>query len=865
MTSPSTNDSQKEPDTPPVMNERKTGWRAIQIKRENSGTMKKEPAKKEPEPEPEKEEPAIDKPVKEEEEEEEEEETHNELSMVLNALRGTVESQKKTTPREKPPAEPQEEEEEELHPRNARVDRIIAAAEAARDEAENKEHRMLEPIDTAAANDLQAESEPSTPVPLPAQFSPQQELTRTEKRRIELPADKNMADYVTPPTPGTPPPSDPAYSDQLPPESPKQKIPATAAEVPAENGAIKPNILSPREQEREDQAMLDGIDAFFNNRFAEAEEKFQSKADEDPLYALGLSSMAFIKALSTKDADHAEAAITQLTATFEFANGQILAASANKTLKDTVSHYITNLMGSNHTGLPTNTPPLSQETLKARPLFIPNGALRAHVIKAECCLLMAMLYLSQETVVGYLKTGLNLRRAYNSYSLVWQEYKRMGQEFNRYMDKDTISAIQFGIGSVHILLSSLPAKILKIVSAFGWKADKHLGFALLKLCMDGQRIRSPLASMMLLSYYVTLMSYCPQVLTRELLEPSIEILLNAQQAFPNSALFLYYAGRISRLSRNIPLSTQSFMYTYQVSQGATWAEGGMGYLATHEMAFNCVVELDWATAALRAMELQNKYGSPAFNKYFYGTCMEMLGNRSEAILAFAEATTVFVSPKKKRNQMEQFVEHRITFFEKSGYQDMDYVLPILEICYLFNLFSNMRTASLESCLEQVETTLEVIYKREKKEYEVRTLELMPDLAPPDYYDQRAILLLIKAHILNCLGQSTDAIAHLNWIVDHKSRITYSKWVLPYAYWESGVVSWYLGDLKRARALWNSALTHSGYDFEYKLAIQLNLAINHAIEMGVPETATPKISKSSQTNNGRKRLPLTNPNPLAAQG
>lgn len=35
--------------------------------------------------------------------------------------------------------------------------------------------------------------------------------------------------------------------------------------------------------------------------------------------------------------------------------------------------------------------------------------------------------------------------AYNSYSLVWQEYKRMGQNFNKYMDRDTISGIQFGL------------------------------------------------------------------------------------------------------------------------------------------------------------------------------------------------------------------------------------------------------------------------------------------------------------------------------------------------------------------------------------------------------------------------------------
>lgn len=59
------------------------------------------------------------------------------------------------------------------------------------------------------------------------------------------------------------------------------------------------------------------------------------------------------------------------------------------------------------------------------------------------------------------------------------------------------------IGSVHLLLSSLPPKILRIVSAFGWKADKHLGFALLKLCLEGRRIRSPLASMMYVSKDMT--------------------------------------------------------------------------------------------------------------------------------------------------------------------------------------------------------------------------------------------------------------------------------------------------------------------------------------------------------------------------
>jgi hypothetical protein len=174
--------------------------------------------------------------------------------------------------------------------------------------------------------------------------------------------------------------------------------------------------------------------------------------------------------LQSYDPKDVEAALLSLGETYHFAAAQIEAASAKKPLVDTVSHYFTNLMGTNPTNLPTNTRPLNRYELREQEGFIPNGALRAHVIKAECGLLMAIIFLSQETVVGYLKAGLNLRRgknyiirskkkdkivilhlfffrndiAYNSYSLVWQEYKRMGQNFNVHMDKDTISAIQFG-------------------------------------------------------------------------------------------------------------------------------------------------------------------------------------------------------------------------------------------------------------------------------------------------------------------------------------------------------------------------------------------------------------------------------------
>lgn len=71
----------------------------------------------------------------------------------------------------------------------------------------------------------------------------------------------------------------------------------------------------------------------------------------------------------------------------------------------------------------------------------------------------------------------------------------------------------FSIGAVHLVLSALPAKILKAISAFGWKPDKNYGFMLLNQCQQSKRVRSPMATIMLLSYYTAAISFAPQILS----------------------------------------------------------------------------------------------------------------------------------------------------------------------------------------------------------------------------------------------------------------------------------------------------------------------------------------------------------------
>jgi hypothetical protein len=72
----------------------------------------------------------------------------------------------------------------------------------------------------------------------------------------------------------------------------------------------------------------------------------------------------------------------------------------------------------------------------------------------------------------------------------------MGDQVSEWMDENTVSGVQFGVGTLHLLLSSLPEKILTLFSGLAWRTDKKLGFALLKSAMTGQGTRASFASLM---------------------------------------------------------------------------------------------------------------------------------------------------------------------------------------------------------------------------------------------------------------------------------------------------------------------------------------------------------------------------------
>ncbi|KAI8338497.1 hypothetical protein BC941DRAFT_451679 [Chlamydoabsidia padenii] len=614
---------------------------------------------------------------------------------------------------------------------------------------------------------------------------------------------------------------------------------------------IVPNLLPVEEQENQDASVKLAMHYFFENRFMKAKYLLEQYAGSDPLHSLGLSSMLFLKAVMTNDEPIRNECLDALIRTYNLTTAQLEATVKEYStfFGHSVFQYVQHCYyyfkcGNHHLASHPSRPRTNQHLpsgLQQDGLspFASNGILRAHVIKAECCLQMAILHLFQGSYSGYIKCGLNIRRAYSSYYFVWQEYQKMGQFHAGHIDKETLSGLQFGIGAVHLILDSLPLNIKRIVSSFGWQPEKQLGMALIHLSKEGDRIRSPWASLLILAYYNIMTSFCPQMLMEDYTQPAIEILLEAQQTYPHSAFFLHFAGRTSRIGRNLALSTQSFLYAIEISK-SDWAELDIFYIGSHEIGFNAMMQMEWEEA-IKVFDLlcEQGYWSRAVFKYLHGACLAMLGLETDAILQFAQVPQLLsnttVTNKKDLVDLERYVGQKVRFFENAGYQDCKLSLCALEYVCLMDGVCYMDAGTLENYLGLIEKTLQHIVDLEQLEYRIREKEMDPNTPVPGYIDQRAVLLWMRACIFNATGRHEDAIPHLNWIVDNKNDIKADQWVIPFTFWEAGITAWNRDDRTRGRELWEKASRYKNYSFEGRLSWKIHLALAKAEAQGVPST------------------------------
>ncbi|KAG9325494.1 hypothetical protein KVV02_007525 [Mortierella alpina] len=577
---------------------------------------------------------------------------------------------------------------------------------------------------------------------------------------------------------------------------------------------MQANLLSPKEQEAADKDMLHGVQIFFENEFIEAQRIFATQDQVNPIYALGSGALAFMKACMTFNELDIQNAIRILTQAETLCSAQIQAAPKKTVpLMSSVSKLVSSGWGyfgykdaskKNDKNSPAGTPP-------PLPKHMTNGEIRARVVRAEGLLLTSLILLLQESIMSYLKAGLNLRKGYKSYENVWAELKTMGDEVDTLVDKNTLGGIQFGLGTIHIVLASLPPKILRIISSFGYTGDKAFGFDLVSKCIAGKGIRSPLGSLMFLSYYTILAGFAPSILAETNVPIADKILKEALQDYKESAFFLYFEGRNCRIKGMLKESTGAF----ELASSKATVEWGseLQRLCDYELGLNCAILLQWTESIVYFERLaKENYWSKGFFLYFKAAALEAAGQKKEAVEIY-QGIPGLVNRKfgGRTILVEQYVTRKVKLFEQNGFEDTN--LPVLEILLIWNAFASMTPENLLASLALVDAQI-------SKNRGSTGL------------DSLAVLKTIKGAILHQLGRHKEGAECLTWVMElPAAKIQEEKWVVPFACWEAGVGSWMEdkpleGDKRwaRAKGYWDKAVGYSGYEFEFRLSIRIHAAM-----------------------------------------
>uniref|UniRef100_A0A1B6CUZ4 Tetratricopeptide repeat protein 39C n=1 Tax=Clastoptera arizonana TaxID=38151 RepID=A0A1B6CUZ4_9HEMI len=241
-------------------------------------------------------------------------------------------------------------------------------------------------------------------------------------------------------------------------------------------------------------------------------------------------------------------------------------------------------------------------------------------------------------------------------------------------------AISFGYGVFQLCISLLPPSVLKLIQFLGVGGDRNGGINALMFSKKGRDMRAPLATLTLLWYY-TIVS--PFFALDGCEEAGIFIATNlvneSQSEFGESALFLFFKGRIHRLKSEIPQALEAYMTAVEKSP-----QREIQLLCLHEVSWCHLIELDWINAHLSFIQLrQRSRWSKSFYTYLAAICAGAVNKKKEVTKLSREISAVVPSESPSaRKRIQDFMYRRCVKL-----QDQDawyYRLLAYEMLFLWN-------------------------------------------------------------------------------------------------------------------------------------------------------------------------------------
>lgn len=563
------------------------------------------------------------------------------------------------------------------------------------------------------------------------------------------------------------------------------------------------------------------IHCFFNNDFDQARKILEPWADTSMYHSLGTSVFAFLEAILTFEQKHIE--------------------KASEILKQCMS------VCSKHRKHTTITQNIGKIVKRVNYDAYTNEEVHAELCYAESLLLKSMLtFVEDETLVSFVKAGLKIRTCFLSYKecMTILNNRKWGDDTHKVHFE---SGVRMGIGTFNLMISLLPARVIKLLEFIGFSGDKTYGLAELKAGYNERRgLRQILCVMTLLSYNLIVtfvlshsdgdLEWCEQVLQQEL------------SLYPNGVWFLFFKGRLELTRGNFEECIDWYIKSWK-SQNV-WSQ-------FHHL---CYWELMWAHCSMQQWNKAIMYATMLANEsnwsrtiYLYQKAAILLmqkpptGSEEKQLIdsLMMQVPTYKQRIAGKSLPMEKFVIKRT---ERYFAQKKNLILPIFELMYVWNLFRiiGKRQDLILNIFKRIEETERELKTASKNEY---------------YADNKALLLLLKGACLRQMQHPLQSEECLRRVLQLEKSVKEDTYLFPYATVELALLAQNQGDTQLAIGFLEDAKkNYTGYLLESRLHFRI-----HSDLMMLTGKKTNNYTMKKHENHQRLQTDITANNSVIIAG
>jgi hypothetical protein len=553
------------------------------------------------------------------------------------------------------------------------------------------------------------------------------------------------------------------------------------------------------------------VELMWNNQFAEADAILNTKKDSNPRFALESAMVVAVKGLMNATNSNREALLDL------FQNADHLASKAkygavpedsSDDEHDDVSAAAAadgqlsekereKLKKQRDKELEEKKKRDKEAFKKAQKEAEKKGVALDNTWKLECDLIYAdALFwraLIQLTMNSYLKGAYNLRSAWGCYLALLKELEA---DTGKRIPRELEMGIKSGAGIFYVYLAMVPSGLMTLLSAIGFISDRELGEQYLTEVIHSNTVRSPLASLCLLTYYLFLPTGLGNVhKTLEKAKPILD-LMNARM--PNNSYFWGYANFFHRKLGHTAEALESITHATANAERA----GGVPLLLAYLQADTLYMSLQYEAARDKYKALLDTLARTKEEFAYTGqviislaACLTMLGDKPTA-MAWLKKVEKMYNPKSKQDANSPKYAARVLAEPR--------LLPLIGV---YVLYINRDLAHMKP---------DVV---DKLQADLARATEGSDMTPVEV---RGMYHLFIGVMHKACGRRDEANAAWAQVLALEKKLASDSMVLPFLFYEMGEFEYRAGNLLKAKELFDKGQSVKG-DGHETLANRYNIA------------------------------------------